>query len=257
MLALQMAVLALAAGGSDARLLDFYADWCGPCKRMDSTVHQLAEAGYPVSKINIDQNRALAAKHHVQAIPCFVLTVNGEEVDRLEGPCTLNELKRMFEKARPSRDGAAAFPVAAASGQAPALTTPFTRDAGPAAKGPGISAELLQRLMAASVRLKIDDAQGHSFGSGTIIDARDGEALILTCGHVFRDSQGKGPISVDLFGPGAPQGLAGELIDYDLKSDVGLVAIRTTEALVGFGVGPSGLISEAGVRVVSIGCVYG
>ena len=65
------------------------------------------------------------------------------------------------------------------------------------------------RLVAASVRLRVEDPDGHSCGSGTIIDARGGEALILTCGHIFRDSQGKGRIEVDLFGPSGPQRVPG------------------------------------------------
>ena len=46
------------------------------------------------------------------------------------------------------------------------------------------------QCLASSVRLKIEDADGNSVGSGTIIDARAGEALVLTCGHIFRESQG-------------------------------------------------------------------
>ena len=64
-------------------------------------------------------------------------------------------------------------------------------------------------LIAASVRLRVEDPDGRSCGSGTIIDARQGEALILTCGHIFRDSKGKGPIEVDLFGPGGVQRVTG------------------------------------------------
>ncbi len=78
------------------------------------------------------------------------------------------------------------------------------------------------KLIAASVRLRIEDPNGNSCGSGTIIDARGGDALILTCGHIFRDSQGKGKIDVDLFGPYAGQRVTGQLISYDLKRDVGL-----------------------------------
>ena len=50
-------------------------------------------------------------------------------------------------------------------------------------------------LLAASVRIRVEDRQGHNCGSGTIIDALPGgEALVLTCGHLFRDSEGKGKI---------------------------------------------------------------
>ena len=73
-------------------------------------------------------------------------------------------------------------------------------------------------LIAASVRLRVEDANGHSCGSGTIIDARDGQALILTCGHIFRDSKGKGQIEVDLFSPSGQQRVPGQLISYTVPS---------------------------------------
>ena len=66
-----------------------------------------------------------------------------------------------------------------------------------------------QALIESSVRLNIADPAGSSYGSGTIIDARQGEALVLTCGHIFRDSKGQGTITVDLFGAGAAQKLPG------------------------------------------------
>src|SRR6185369_6092068 len=70
-----------------------------------------------------------------------------------------------------------------------------TQDAQPSAPD-----HLSARLLAATVRIKIDDGGSQSVGSGTIIDSRSGEALVLTCGHIFRDSGGKRPITVDLFG---------------------------------------------------------
>ena len=77
--------------------------------------------------------------------------------------------------------------------------------------------------MGASVRLKVQDPQGFSFGSGTIIDNRQGDVLILTCGHLFRDSRGQGEITLDFFAAGGPRGVKGNLVTYDLKNDVALV----------------------------------
>ena len=51
-------------------------------------------------------------------------------------------------------------------------------------------------------------------GTGTLIDSRGDEILILTCGHIFRDSKGKGPITVDLFAPDAPQGVPDGASNY-------------------------------------------
>ena len=81
------------------------------------------------------------------------------------------------------------------------------------------------------MRLRVDDPTGHSYGTGTIIDARSGEALVITCGHLFRDSKGKGPITVELFAA-TPEGVrvvgqvAGQVVDYNLDRDIGLVSIR-------------------------------
>ena len=73
------------------------------------------------------------------------------------------------------------------------------------------------RLLAASVRLRIDDPDGHSTGSGTIIDARAGEALVLTCGHIFRDSKGAEKSASTCSVPCALRGVEGRLISYDLR----------------------------------------
>jgi hypothetical protein len=122
---------------------------------------------------------------------------------------------------------------------------------------PGNGNSLDAKLLAASVRLRIEDADGNSCGSGTIIDARNGEALVLTCGHIFRDSQGKGKIDVDLFGPYTGQRIAGRLISYDLKRDVGLIAIRTPGPIAVARLAPPGYKVTKGDRVVSVGCDNG
>ena len=71
---------------------------------------------------------------------------------------------------------------------------------------------LEQRLLAATARLRVEDSSGVSWGTGTVIDCREGEALILTCGHIFRDSDGQGRVEVDLFAPGGPRGVAGQVV---------------------------------------------
>lgn len=65
-------------------------------------------------------------------------------------------------------------------------------------------AELIPLFLSASVRLRINDPTGLSTGTGTIIDTGDGEALILTCGHIFEKSQGQGSVEIELFLDPAP-----------------------------------------------------
>ncbi|OHB70189.1 MAG: hypothetical protein A2V70_08845 [Planctomycetes bacterium RBG_13_63_9] len=113
------------------------------------------------------------------------------------------------------------------------------------------------RLISASVRLRIKDPDGQSCGSGTIIDAREGEALILTCGHIFRDSKGKGAIQVDLFGPEGMETIPARLISYNLDRDVGLVSVRTPGPVTAARVAGPGHKIAKGDWVVSVGCNNG
>lgn len=61
-------------------LVDFYADWCGPCKMMAPVVEEVSNeaAGVKVCKINIDENMQIAQKFGVMSIPTFIAFKNGE-----------------------------------------------------------------------------------------------------------------------------------------------------------------------------------
>lgn len=113
---------------------------------------------------------------------------------------------------------------------------------------------LERRLLAASARLRVDDGKGISRGTGTVIDCRQGEALILTCGHIFRDSQGKGRIEVDLFAPGGQRGVKGELISWDLQRDLALVSVYTDRPIEAVRVGGGDQRPVPGDAVLSVGC---
>jgi hypothetical protein len=125
----------------------------------------------------------------------------------------------------------------------------------PVTPGESVSrAALEQRLLAATARLRVEDSSGVSWATGTVIDCRQGEALILTCGHVFRDSQGKGRIEVDLFGQQGPRGIAGQVISWDLKRDLALVSIFTEATIDPVRVGGTDRATPVGAAVVTVGC---
>jgi hypothetical protein len=111
--------------------------------------------------------------------------------------------------------------------------------------------------MQATVRLRVEDGNGNSIGTGTIIDSHGDEALVMTCAHVFRESKGEGNISVDLFVPGARGPVAGKVIDFDLEKDVALFAIRPGVKVTPVPVAKSGYQARQGDRVFSIGCDRG
>ncbi len=74
--------------GSKPVLLDFYADWCGPCQTLLPIVEDLAtkhESDFVIAKINVDKNPELAQKHSVRSIPALFFIQNKEVTEKLVG----------------------------------------------------------------------------------------------------------------------------------------------------------------------------
>jgi thioredoxin 1 len=77
-------------------LVDFFAEWCPPCRKLGPTLEELAvdlEGRLRIVKVNVDSS-SLASKYGVMNIPTMILFKNGEEVSRLVG----NQAKRALEK---------------------------------------------------------------------------------------------------------------------------------------------------------------
>uniref|UniRef100_A0A7C2NVV6 Thioredoxin domain-containing protein n=1 Tax=Schlesneria paludicola TaxID=360056 RepID=A0A7C2NVV6_9PLAN len=111
---------------------------------------------------------------------------------------------------------------------------------------------------AVHARLRVKDQGGTNFGSGTVIDSRIGRTLILTCGHLFRDLKPGAMVEVDIFDSAMkPETLNGQIVDFDLAADVGLVAIPTRTALPAAKIASLNRALQAGERVSSIGCSGG
>ncbi len=82
-------------------LVDFYADWCGPCRALAPVIEELAHemAGrLKVAKLDVDQNERLSTKFGVQSIPTLILFQNGQEVERLVGFMPKAQLLQYLEK---------------------------------------------------------------------------------------------------------------------------------------------------------------
>ena len=78
-------------------LVDFWATWCGPCMRQGPIIDALAEEGYAVGKVNVDQEMALAQKYQVMNIPTLLIFKNGKEAERLVGLTPKETLKSLLD----------------------------------------------------------------------------------------------------------------------------------------------------------------
>lgn len=81
-------------------LIDFWADWCGPCKALAPTIEELSvdfEGRLTVGKLNIDTATDLAASLGLTSIPCCIVFKNGVEVDRIIGYKPKSDFLKLLE----------------------------------------------------------------------------------------------------------------------------------------------------------------
>ena len=83
-------------------LVDFWAEWCGPCKMISPVLDELAETyggKLKVAKVNVDENRATAIKYHVRSIPMLLLFKDGQIQATQFGAVGKGQLTQMIDKA--------------------------------------------------------------------------------------------------------------------------------------------------------------
>lgn len=268
--------------------------------QMKPTVRGFVDARYPIREVDVTREPELARKHNVSGIPCFVMLVDNQEIDRVVGATTGERLQQMFKRAHDvERQNADRVRLQSADVNAP-VTRPaggeaVTRQpagtrqsdqpgagspAGGALSGAGSPARLVvgvkedpapsasvhtsehDELLAATVRLRVQESKGQAYATGTIIDSRQGQALVITCGHLFRESEGKAALTVEVFervpgGIRAAGQVPAQLIHYDLERDLALVGIWPSRPVTVAPVASDGARIERGDRVVSVGCSHG
>ena len=76
-------------------LIDFYADWCGPCKMLSPILEQLSRdyKDAMIVKINVDDNQNLAARFAIRSIPTMIIFKNGENKETINGVLTQPQLE--------------------------------------------------------------------------------------------------------------------------------------------------------------------
>lgn len=252
-----------AATVNNAVLVQFTSKQCAPCRAMQPLVAQLAAGGTAVRSVDVDREPDLARRYRISKTPTFVVISGGKEITRLVGAHSVDQLAAALA----THPGGPLVPTAAVSQPAAPQTrlAPLPSSLVPAASPPSSepmpsmeTALAVERAQAATVRLRVYDDHGHGVGTGTVVDTHGEEALVLTCGHLFRDTQGQGRIEVDVFIEGRCETVPGQLIDYDADDrDIALVAIRPGYPMQPVPVIRGGQLPAVGATVFSFGCDRG
>ncbi len=82
-------------------LVDFWAEWCAPCRMLAPTVEAVAEKyaeNAQVVKLNVDENPAISQRYGIKGIPTLILFKNGKEEERVVGATSKDAISRMIDK---------------------------------------------------------------------------------------------------------------------------------------------------------------
>ncbi len=265
---------------NEPHLYFFTSDGCAPCEVVKPSIAKLAAAGYPTTTIHVREQPKWAEHFKISRTPTVVLVQNEQAVGRREGMIRHDELLDWFKTIdyRPHAVSgfaksqiAQAQPAGKAAGtkvvlddqksnpkdrlSADGFRTPTMHQGTPK---PANAAE--SRAMAATVKLQVEDPEGISYATGTVIHSHKNESLVMTCGHVFRDSEGTGVIRAHYgFDQPTQKSGPGELIFYDADArDIALVVITTEgHPLPAVEVASRKTIVSKGDNAFSIGCDNG
>ena len=260
------AVFQAAAFADNLVIVEFISQNCAACRQMEPLVRQLIEKGYPIQQIDANAEPHLAEQLGVTKLPTFVTLANGKVIDRIEGVADGFAMERRLhsslEKDRemqanpnvPTSVSLAAPSILPQSSSLPGSSLPSSRQQPGGSTVSPANTPWLQ----ATVRIRVENPNGHDWGTGTIIDARGGDVLILTCGHIFRDSEGLGRIEVDLFCGETLKRVPGVCLRYDAdKLDLGFVKITPQFRVDVIPVAPTGTELREGMTLLSTGCDNG
>ena len=80
-------------------LIDFYADWCGPCKMMSPIIDEIAEENdsIKVGKVNVDDNAEVSTKYQIMSIPTILVVKNGEVTAQFVGVTSKEEIENAIK----------------------------------------------------------------------------------------------------------------------------------------------------------------
>ncbi len=222
---------------------------------MEQVAAQAIEMGWAIRRVDARQELHVTERWRIHTAPTTVLTQGGREVDRILGPVNWTELyRRMIRFSAP--DSIRNSPLAPSEIQPKVdvdSLVPMQRSVAP------LNPEPLQSDPArATVRIMVDEPNSHAIGSGTVIQCDAQGAVVLTCGHLFRDRTPKSVITVERFENGMPERYVAELIDYQIEDvDIGLLLFHPNRSIPVAQVAQHVEQLAQGDPVYSMGCDHG
>jgi len=274
----------------DCVAIEFMADGNAQCAEMHRTTDEAIKGGWVVRRIDTKREPHIALRWQISNVPTTVLVRNGREVDRVLGPVSYFDLQKRLEAASsvdsmrnsqerrrdridnespmirgqsnlnavPSSPQLAFNNASSNASRNPTNTLSSVQRAPPSLRSPSEAPRAPSDPQGATVRIRVEEPRHESVGTGTIIDSINGEALVLTCGHLFRENQGQTKITVETFLNGQIQTYPATLIDFQAKEvDIGLIAFRPNTNIPVARLIPKNRALTEGQPVFSWGCDRG
>jgi hypothetical protein len=222
---------------------------------MEQVAAQAIEMGWAIRLVDARRESHVTQRWRIHTAPTTVLTQGGREVDRILGPVNWTDLyRRMIRFSAP--DSIKNSPLAPNENKPKVdvdSLVPMRRSVAPLAPEP-----LQSDPARATVRIMVDEPDSHAIGSGTVIQCDAQGAVVLTCGHLFRDRTPKSIITVERFENGTPVKYRAELIDYQIEDvDIGLLLFHPNQYVPVAQVAQHVENLAQGDPVYSMGCDHG
>ena len=222
---------------------------------MEQVAAQAIEMGWAIRRVDARRESHVTQRWRIHTAPTTVLTQGGREVDRILGPVNWTDLyRRMIRFSAPDsiRNSSPAPNQNKPKVDVDSLV-PMRRSVAPLAPEP-----LQSDPARATVRIMVDEPDSHAIGSGTVIQCDAQGAVVLTCGHLFRDRTPKSIITVERFENGTPVKYRAELIDYQIEDvDIGLLLFHPNQYVPVAQVAQHVENLAQGDPVYSMGCDHG
>ena len=316
-------------GSVDCVALQFTSKNCSACRSMQGNVDALADYGWAIRQVDVDQNPAMAMRYNITQIPTTLVLRRGSEVDRIVGPLPAADVHNRLVvsgqtagaaydpsapqsqiagnpingqsftstgsansrvirgqslgqfSGSPNETFALANATNSSAGGFATFGQPTFRNGGVGNRAveshgrftttavptdPNLSGRRAPNRAyvgpsdpaASTVRIRVDDPRSQSIGTGTIIDTHDGEALVITCGHLFRDLPNDARILIEYWVNGQMMTSEGSLVDFTAEElDIGLVAFRRRGPIATSPVLPADQQVREGEAIYSFGCDSG